>query len=74
LQDWETKPKISIHEALHVISIMGGQAFFFCNCKEVVTKIVANAKRMEGHATVSVTLPIGCVSMKQLRLSAVTGY
>jgi hypothetical protein len=27
LQDWEKKPKISIHEALHAISMMGGQGF-----------------------------------------------
>jgi hypothetical protein len=39
-----------------------------------VTKTVANAKRMEGSATVSVTLPIGYVTIKQLRLNLVTKY
>ncbi len=33
LPDWETKPKISISEALCAMSLMGGQGFFFCNCK-----------------------------------------
>ncbi len=33
LQNWETKAKTSICEALHAISMMGGQGFFFCNCK-----------------------------------------
>lgn len=33
LKDWETKPRISLREALRAISVMGGQGFFFCNCK-----------------------------------------
>jgi hypothetical protein len=45
LQDWEAKPKISIREALHVISIMGGQAFFFCNCKESCDKNSCKCKK-----------------------------
>ena len=39
--------------------------------KVIVRGMVANAGKMAGSATVSVTLPIGYVSIKQLRLSVV---
>ena len=48
-----------------------GKVSSFAAVRELVTKTVANAKRMVGSATVSVTLPIGYVSIKQLRLSVV---
>jgi hypothetical protein len=33
LQNWQTRDKISIREALRAISMLGGQGVFFCNCK-----------------------------------------
>ena len=33
LENWQTKKRISIREALAAISMMGGQGCFFCNCK-----------------------------------------
>ena len=69
LQDWDIKPNFLIREALQAISMVGGQGFFFCNC---TGSCDANAKRMEGHTTVSVTLPMRSVSIKQLRLRVLT--
>jgi hypothetical protein len=45
LQGWERKPKISIRQALHAISMMGGQGFFFCNCKRTSDKKSCKCKR-----------------------------
>jgi hypothetical protein len=33
LENWQGAKKISIREALRAISMLGGQGFFFCNCK-----------------------------------------
>jgi hypothetical protein len=33
LENWQGAKRISICEALRVISLLGGQGFFFCNCK-----------------------------------------
>jgi hypothetical protein len=33
LENWQGAKKISVREALRAISMMGGQGFFFCNCK-----------------------------------------
>jgi hypothetical protein len=51
LQNWETISKISTHEALCAISMMGGQSFFFCNCKESCDEISCRAKNgREGNS------------------------
>ncbi len=34
LENWQWGKQISIHEALRAILMLGGQGFFFCNCKE----------------------------------------
>ncbi len=33
LENWQAAKQISIREALRAISMLGGQGFFFCNCK-----------------------------------------
>ena len=33
IENWQTAKQISIHEALRAISMLGGQGFFFWNCK-----------------------------------------
>ncbi len=45
LENWETKPKISTHEALCAISMMGGQGFFFFNCKGSCDKNSCKCKK-----------------------------
>jgi hypothetical protein len=57
LENRQTKDKISIPEALCAISMLGGQGFFFCNCKGNCNKNNCKCKKMEGSATASVTLP-----------------
>ncbi len=56
LENWQGAKKISICEALRAILVMGGQGFFYATAKGIVRRMVANAGKMVGSATLSVTL------------------
>jgi hypothetical protein len=71
LQDWERKPKISIHEALRALSMLGGQGFYFCSCKGTCDKNSCKCRKNGRQCNSNVTLPIWYVSIKHLRLSVV---
>ncbi len=68
LQNWETKPNISIHQALTAISMMGGQGSFFCNCKGSCDK--NTCKKNGKHCNSNCHPSTGNVSMK-VRLSVI---
>jgi hypothetical protein len=53
--NWRFMRKIAIREALTFISKMGGQGFFFCNCKGSCDKTHANARKIIGNATANAT-------------------
>ncbi len=55
--NWKFMRKISIREALTFISKMGGQGFFFCNCKGNCDKNTCNARKIIGNATANATPP-----------------
>ncbi len=54
-ENWKVMRKISIHEALTFISKMGGQGFFFCNCKGKCEKNTCKCKKITENATANAT-------------------